>query len=70
VDEVVDLGECSGAANPGAEVITLVSAMALGADPIDDCNALRVGRRAQCSAIGWRRPRLENEGAKPSRVGV
>jgi len=31
VDQVVDLGERPGAANPGAKVMTLVSAMALGA---------------------------------------
>ena len=30
VDEVVDLGDRSGAANPSRKVMTLVSAMALG----------------------------------------
>src|SRR3954463_13540469 len=44
VDETVDLGERPGAANAGAKVMTLLSAMALGADSIDDCDG--AGRRA------------------------
>ena len=32
--------------NPGRKVMTLVSAMALGADCIDDCDVLRSGRTA------------------------
>jgi Transposase DDE domain group 1 len=44
VDETVDLGDRAGAANAGAKVMTLVSAMALGADSIDDCDVLRAGR--------------------------
>jgi Transposase DDE domain group 1 len=47
VDHVVDLGDRPGAANPGAKVMTLVSAMALGADCIDDCDILRAGRTGQ-----------------------
>src|SRR4051794_9747598 len=47
VDESVDLGERPGAANVGAKVMTLVSAMALGADCIDDCDLLRAGRTGQ-----------------------
>ena len=35
------------AANAGAKVMTLVSAMALGADCIDDCDLLRAGRTGQ-----------------------
>jgi Transposase DDE domain group 1 len=46
VDERVDLGEREGAGNEGAKVMTLVSAMALGADCIDDCELLRCGRTA------------------------
>jgi hypothetical protein len=46
VDERVDLGERDGAGNEGAKVMTLVSAMALGADCIDDCDLLRCGRTA------------------------
>jgi len=46
VDHTVDLGERPGAANAGAKVMTLVSAMALGADCIDDCDVLRAGRTA------------------------
>ena len=34
----------SGAANPGRKVMTLVSAMALGVDCIDDCDVLRSGQ--------------------------
>ena len=46
VDERVDLGDRAGAGNEGAKVMTLVSAMALGADCIDDCDVLRSGRTA------------------------
>src|SRR3954465_5477604 len=46
VDELVDLGDRPGAANPGRKTMTLVSAMALGADCIDDCDVLRAGRTA------------------------
>lgn len=46
VDASVDLGERDGAANAGRKVMTLVSAMALGADCIDDCEVLRAGRTA------------------------
>jgi hypothetical protein len=44
VDRTVDLGKREGAANPGRKVMTLVSAMALGADCIDDCALLRSGQ--------------------------
>jgi Transposase DDE domain group 1 len=44
VDEAVDLGDRASAANPGAKVMTLISAMALGADSIDDCDLLRSAR--------------------------
>src|SRR3954447_10198366 len=44
VGGMVDLGDRPGAANAGAKVMTLVSAMALGADCIDDCDLLRAGR--------------------------
>jgi len=47
VDRSVDLGDRPGAANAGAKVMTLVSAMALGADCIDDCDLLRSGRSGQ-----------------------
>jgi hypothetical protein len=47
IDESVDLGDRPGAANAGAKVMTLVSAMALGADCIDDCDLLRSGRTGQ-----------------------
>ena len=41
VDGMVDLGDRDGGANPGRKVMTLLSAMALGADCIDDCDVLR-----------------------------
>jgi hypothetical protein len=44
VDRTVDLGDRAGSANPGRKVMTLVSAMALGADCIDDCEVLRSGQ--------------------------
>jgi len=47
VEHSVELGGRPGAANAGAKVMTLVSAMALGADCIDDCDLLRAGRTGQ-----------------------
>jgi hypothetical protein len=47
VEQRVVLGERAGAGNEGAKVMTLVSAMALGADCIDDCDLLRSGRTAE-----------------------
>jgi hypothetical protein len=44
VEETVDLGDRPGAANAGRKVMTLLSAMALGADCIDDCDVLRSGQ--------------------------
>jgi hypothetical protein len=44
VDRTVDLGGRAGAANPGRKVMSLLSAMALGADCIDDCDVLRSGQ--------------------------
>src|SRR4051794_3486525 len=46
VDARVDLGDRGGAANPGRKVMTLLSAMALGADCIGDCDVLRSGQTA------------------------
>ena len=47
VEQSVCLGDRPGAANAGAKVMTLISAMALGADCIDDCDVLRAGRTGQ-----------------------
>jgi hypothetical protein len=44
VDESIDLGDRAGAANPGRKVMTMISAMALGADCIEDCDVLRSGQ--------------------------
>jgi hypothetical protein len=44
IDQTVDLGERSGAANPGRKVMSMVSAMCLGADCIEDCDLLRSGQ--------------------------
>jgi hypothetical protein len=46
VDQAVCLGGRPGAANPGRKVMTMVSAMALGADCIEDCDILRSGQTA------------------------
>lgn len=43
VDKLVDLGERAGAARPGRKVLSLVHAIALGADSIDDTDVLRAG---------------------------
>jgi Transposase DDE domain group 1 len=61
VDQTVDLGDRPGAAHPGRKVMTLVSAMALGADCIDDCAMLRSG---QTSAV------LGHRVAAPSTLGT
>src|SRR3954463_15584779 len=46
VDARLDLGDRGGAANPGRKVMTRLSAMALGADCIEDCDVLRSGQTA------------------------
>src|SRR3954465_221851 len=61
VDESVELGDRPGAANVGAKVMTLVSAMALGADCIDACDLLRAGRTGQV---------LGHQVAAPSTLGT
>jgi hypothetical protein len=61
VDQTVDLGDRPGAANPGRKVMTLVSAMTLGADCIGDCDVLRAGRT---SAV------LGHRVAAPSTLGT
>jgi Transposase DDE domain group 1 len=44
VDAAVRLGGRPGASRPGRKVLSLVHAMLLGADCIDDCEILRAGR--------------------------
>jgi len=44
VDRAVRLGGRPGAARPGRKVLSLIHAMLLGADCIDDCELLRSGR--------------------------
>lgn len=61
VDQIVDLGQRPGAANAGGKVLTLVSAMALGADCIDDCDLLRAGRTGEV---------LGHQVAAPSTLGT
>jgi hypothetical protein len=46
VDASVDLGSRPGAVRPGAKVLSLIHAMLLGADSIDDCDLLRAGDTA------------------------
>jgi len=43
VDKMVRLGERAGAARPGRKVLTLIHAIAAGADSIDDTDVLRAG---------------------------
>ncbi len=54
VERSVDLGDRPGAANAGAKVMTLISAMALAADCIDDCDVLRASRTPK--TLGPERP--------------
>jgi Transposase DDE domain group 1 len=61
IDRTVDLGDRSGVANPGRKVMSLVSAMALGADCIEDCDVLRSG---QTGAV------LGHRVAAPSTLGT
>jgi DDE family transposase len=61
VERTLDLGDRPGAANPGRKVMTLMSAMGLGADCIDDCDVLRSG---QTSAV------LGHGVAAPSTLGT
>jgi len=44
IDGAVRLGSRPGAARPGRKVLSLIHAMLLGADSIDDCDVLRAGR--------------------------
>src|SRR3954465_6569535 len=44
IDAAVRLGGRPGASRPGREVLSLLHAMLLGADCIDDCEILRAGR--------------------------
>ncbi|MDQ2897551.1 MAG: IS1380 family transposase [Actinomycetota bacterium] len=44
VDATVKLGSRPGAARPGRKVLSLIHAMLLGADSIDDCGLLRSGQ--------------------------
>jgi hypothetical protein len=46
IDAAVRLGGRPGASRPGRKVLSLVHAMLLGADCIDDCEILRAGRTA------------------------
>ena len=46
IDTHVDLGERQGGANPGRKAMTMLSAMALGADCLEDCDVLRSGQTA------------------------
>jgi hypothetical protein len=61
VDQTVRLGDRVGGANAGRKVMTMVLAMALGADCIEDCDVLRSG---QTSAV------LGHRVAAPSTLGT
>ena len=59
-DRLVSLGGVAGAANAGRKILSLIFAMVLGADCIDDCEILRVGRL----------PALLGRVAAPSTLGT
>jgi len=61
VDDRVSLDDRPGAANAGRKVMTMLSAMALGADCIEDCDVLRAG---QTTAV------LGHRVAAPSTIGT
>src|SRR4051812_9202041 len=65
VDARLDLGDRPGAANPGRKVMTMLSAMALGADCIEDCDVLRSRQTAEVLAP---RQRAVDAGDVPARV--
>jgi hypothetical protein len=46
-DEMIDLGDRSGAAQPGRKLMTLVHSIVAGGDSIDDADVLRCGRTAE-----------------------
>jgi hypothetical protein len=70
VDRVVDLGERPGAAHPGRKVMTLLSAMALGADCIDDCDVLRSGQTSQVLGMSSQRRQRWGRSCARSRSGT
>jgi hypothetical protein len=47
VDELVDLGDRPGAHRPGRKVLTLIHALMVGGDCIDDADVLRTGQTAK-----------------------
>ena len=51
-DQLVDLGDRPGAARPGRKLLTLVHALVVGGDCIDDVELLRCGSTA--SVLGHR----------------
>jgi Transposase DDE domain group 1 len=59
-NRLVRLGAVAGAANPGRKILTLIYAMVLGADCIDDCDVLRAGSLS----------RLLGRVAAPSTIGT
>ena len=59
-DRLVRLGGVVGAANAGRKILTLIYAMVLGADCIDDCDVLRAGSLS----------RLLGRVAAPSTIGT
>jgi hypothetical protein len=56
VEQTVCLGDRPGAAHPGRKVMTMLQAMALGADCIEDCDVLRAGQTAAVLGHGVAAP--------------
>jgi hypothetical protein len=62
VDQTVLLGERRGGANAGRKVMTMLSAMALGADCIEDCDAVMAqGLINDVPPVGELLPRIMRE---------
>jgi hypothetical protein len=65
-DQLIDLGDRPGAANPGAKLLTLVHSMVAGGGCIDDTDLLRCGATASVLATGSWRPRPWGRSCAPS----
>ena len=70
VDATVLLAERSAGSRAGAKVLSLVHAMLLGADSIDDCEVLRSARRVACSHTACSRRRRLGRSCAASRSGM
>jgi hypothetical protein len=70
VNECVDLGRRVGYFRPGRKVMSLVHAMLLGADSVDDCDVLRSGRTGRVLGHRVMAPRRWGRSCGRSRSGM